>query len=158
MKGVNFELNNGFGEFFYSILQREGLGKLVVKRKDISANGYKESSKIGYYRDDLTIDFQYKQANMFLRRNISSIQLLPLLEDMMLPLGVNADALDAWLGIFNSVPDIGIIKPKQNNVPRVRETTYFVNEGGVLKMKVKKITDSPVAGQIPSTPAMINFK
>ena len=147
MRGVNFELNNGFGEFFASIMYREGLGNLIVKRKDISSAGYKESSKIGYYRDDLTIQFQYNQANMFLRKYISSIQLLPLLEDMMLAAGVNADALDAWLGIFNTIPDIGVYKQIKKIAVRQPEQVHMRMVGGLMKAIVTKPSVSPLANQ-----------
>lgn len=147
LKGINAERNVGFGEFFGSVLVREGYGKLIVMKKDFSASGFKDSTKWFYYNDENNRAFQFNQANAFLRRNISSIQMLPLLEDMMKMEGENADILDAWLGFFNTVPDVGIYRPKVAQPIRQRETTHFVMRGGKMEIEVRKVADSPLMNQ-----------
>lgn len=150
VKGVNSERNVGFGEFFGSILVKESLGHLIMKKKDFSANGFKETTKWFYYRDDETLARQYNLANSFLRKNISSIQMLPLLNDMMQPVGINTDLLDAWLGLFESVPDIGSEKKKVAASLRTRETTYLTWEDGRMVCKTKVIGGNPQQIFIPN--------
>ena len=49
-------------------------------------------------------EWQMRQANSFLRKNISSIKCIPLLQQMLLPVDKNADILDAWLMTFIAMP------------------------------------------------------
>lgn len=124
LKTIAMEASVGTNDHFSTFLDKEGLLKYAMKRKDLSGKGWSDTSKIGQPRSIENVDFQYKQGNMFLRRWIASIQMLLLLDQMLLPASVNADILDSWLQIFNAIPDIG--KPKVIQKPMARPKPQII--------------------------------
>jgi len=52
---------------------------------------------------------------MFLRKYAHSIQMLPLLEQLLMPKSVNCDLRDAWLQFFTARPNFDE-KPKQKKI------------------------------------------
>jgi len=132
---INAEINVGFGEFFGTILKNQGYSRKIARKKDFSQDGFRDTKKWFYYRDIKVLERQMAAANKFLKRYISSIQILPLLEAMMKQASKNSDELDAWLGIFETFPDIGMdVKKKARTTPQ-RYTSTFIFEDGRLVLK-----------------------
>lgn len=133
---ISPEANQATIDHFASFLLREAnmFYKLLVKRKDLSGKGWADTSKIGQYRTDGIIDFQYRQANIFIRKYFHSLQMMPLIDQMLLPKGANADILDAWLQFFTAMPEYDkVIKPPPP--PRKRIVRTVVNVGGKNQYK-----------------------
>ena len=85
-------------------MSERGYLHMVAKRKDLSGKGYSKIEKYGQPRGTDMIDYQYKAANMFLRKYISNIKYIPLLEDMLKDFSANTDCLDSWLMLFVVLP------------------------------------------------------
>lgn len=123
------EANVSTASHFGNTLLNEGLQEWIAMRRDLSGKGWVDQKKMFQYRTDELIDFQYKSANIFLRRFAHSIQMLPLIDSMLLPVGQNADELDAWLQFFTAKPDfLKTVKPKI--LPKPKPKPILVNEGG----------------------------
>ncbi len=134
---INAERNGGFGELLARILIKEGLSGLIAKKKNFGTNGYTDTKDLFYYRSEDVKNTQYMLANAFLKKYISSIQMMPLLEQMMAGAEVNTDLLDAWLGIFETMPDIGEEKPKPKILPKPTYTPVATMTENGLAFKVK---------------------
>ena len=139
VKKINIEQNVGGGEFLGAILDREGLGHLCAKKRDFSRDGLPEKSTRFYYRDVITKNRQYNLANSFLKRHIESVLMINLLEEMLMPMNENCDLLDAWLGVFETIPEIGFDKPMKKKVMPPREQYIMKNVGGKIFFEVQKI-------------------
>lgn len=139
VKKINTEINVGFGEFFGAILDREGLGHLCAKKRDFSTQGFRETSKRFYYRDEICQNRQYNFANSFLKRHVTSIQMINMLEEMLLPTTENCDTVDAWLGLFETIPEIGFDKPMKKKTLPPKEQYKMVNNNGRISFEVQKI-------------------
>lgn len=139
VKKVNTEINVGFGEFFGAILDREGLGHLCAKKRDFSTQGFKETSKRFYYRDEICQNRQYNFANSFLKRHITSMQMINLLDEMLLPMTENTDLVDAWLGIFETIPEIGFNAPIKKRTMPPKEQYRMKIENGKINFVVERI-------------------
>lgn len=94
---VMAEGNAGTAEHFGASLVKEGLQKVIMPRKDLSGKSKDNKNKWFVYRTVDVMDWQYRQANVFLRKYISGFMFLGLLRNMQLPRDRNADLLDAWL-------------------------------------------------------------
>lgn len=104
LKVIEPEGNMGTSSHFGTFLKKIGLFHFLKPRKDLSGKGYVDTRKIGTYVTADVREWQMRQANSFLRKNISSIKCLPLLYQMLLPVDKNADILDAWLMTFIARP------------------------------------------------------
>lgn len=91
------EGNSSTSEHFGNFLVKEGLKKMIMLRKDLSGKGNVNKTKWFNYRNDATLDWQYRQANIMLRKYIGGFYFLELLQQMQLPVKTNADIVDAWL-------------------------------------------------------------
>ena len=91
------EGNASTSEHFGNFLMKEGLGKMIMLRKDLSGKGNVDKKKWFNYRNDAVLDWQYRQANIFLRKYVGGIYFTELLKQMQTPMATNADILDAWL-------------------------------------------------------------
>lgn len=123
LKGISAEANAGTADHFSTYLDKSGLGKLAIMRKDLSGKGHSNKKKVFQYINADTRDWQMRAAHIFLRKYAQNIDMLMLLEDMMKPVTENADMLDAWLMWFVAAPnfDKPVVKPSQ----RSREKTYI---------------------------------
>lgn len=123
-KGINAEANASTADHFSSFLEKVGLGKYIVYRKDLSGKGHSNTKKVFQAVTIDVRDWQMRQANIFLRKYIGNIKMLMLLKDMMKPAGKNADILDAFLMFF---PTVGAdfdkpLPPKKARPPRQMRT------------------------------------
>lgn len=99
-KGVMAEANVGTADHFSTFLEKHNLGRFVMNRQDLSGKGNSNTQKLFQYVNGPVQDFQYKQANIFLRKYISMIRMKSLLLDLMKPMSENADIKDSWLMWF----------------------------------------------------------
>lgn len=99
-KGVMAEGNVGTADHFSTFLDKHGLGRFVMNRQDLSGKGNSNTQKFFQYVNGPVQDFQYKQANIFLRKYIGMIRMKSLLLDLMKPMSENADIKDAFLMFF----------------------------------------------------------
>lgn len=128
LKWIDAEGSNSTVDFFSSFLQKEGMIKYAMHRKDLSGKGNININKLFQPRDKHMMDWQFKWANNFLRKYGNRIKMLPLLEDMLRT--GNADILDAWLmcGIILGLDYDKPVKPKITFVPEKRRR--IVNRNG----------------------------
>lgn len=130
---IDAEGSVGTTDHFSNFLQKEGMIKYAMHRKDLSGKGNINEKKFFQPRDKHMMDWQFKQANIFLRKYIDRVKMLPLLEDM-LKVG-NADILDAWLMtlIILGVDFDKPIKPKVTMKQRQILRKYRDAQGKVLQ-------------------------
>jgi hypothetical protein len=81
-----------------------------------------------------------RQANPFLRKYISSIELIELLDQMLMAKEENTDVLDAWLMLFLALPPDYDASPKEKKVQRRRMVrVYSRNANGQLVTQWKTV-------------------
>ena len=103
-KGIAAESNAATGDHFTTFLEKEGLDRYILNRKDVSG---KKHSNVNINFTYVTIDirnFQIRQANLFLRKYAQNIKMLSLLESLLKGAADNADERDAWLMFFLAIP------------------------------------------------------
>lgn len=93
---VQAESNQG-NEHFGAFLIKEGLEGVIMMRQDLSGKGNVNKNKMFIYRTQDVIDWQYRQANIILRKYGHNYKMKKLLEEVLLPYDFNTDILDAWL-------------------------------------------------------------
>ncbi len=120
---------NDTADSFVTYLKKYDLVKYCLKRVDLSGKGYVNTNKIFNFRGAETIRFQYDLANIFLRKYIASIRMLPLIDDMLTGKDDNADILDAWLQLFIAFPNFDEPPPQPKKIT-ARTTTILVIENG----------------------------
>lgn len=103
LRGINAEANASTADHFSTFLEKIGLGKYMVMRKDLSGKGFSNTKKFFQHVTIDVRDWQMRQANIFLRKYGHTIKMILLLKDMMKPAGENADILDSWLMFFPTV-------------------------------------------------------
>ena len=135
----NFKLmleSNQANEHFGAFLIKNGLEKCVMMRRDLSGKGNINKAKMGTYRTDDVVEWQYRQANYILRKYGHNFKAKVLLEQMLLPYDTNTDILDAWLmalvgmGIDFDKP----VKPKAEYKPE--QELVFNSETGRWENRV----------------------
>lgn len=125
--------SNNLADYYSTWMAKQNKLHMVMKRKDLSGNGNLKDGKYGQPRTKETIDYQYRWANTFLRKYISSIKCIPLLEDMLREFSENTDVLDSWLMMAVALPpdwDQQVTKKKS-----VRKMIWY-NENGKTGFKV----------------------
>jgi len=132
------EANASHASHFGNFLISRGHKELIAMRKDLSGKGWTDQKKMFQYRTPELIDFQHKQGNMFLRKYAHSIQMLPLIEQLLMPKSVNCDLRDAWLQFFTARPNFDEA-PKPKKPPRKITTTTLVMRGGVTYYETKTV-------------------
>lgn len=93
---VQAESNQG-NEHFGAYLIKEGMERVIMMRQDLSGKGFTNKNKMFTFRNPDVIDWQYRQANIILRRYGHRFKFNKLLEEILLPYETNTDILDAWL-------------------------------------------------------------
>lgn len=130
------EANAATASHFGNYLMQNDLKKWIAMRRDLSGKGWVDQKKMFQYRTPELIDFQYKQANIFIRKYPNSIKMMPLIDQMLLPKNANADILDSWLQFFTAITDFGQVK-KEKPKPRTRETvTIEMTSQGTIYKKI----------------------
>lgn len=140
---ISYEANTSV-DYYSRFMSERGYLHMVAKRKDLSGKGYSKIEKYGQPRGTDMIDYQYKAANMFLRKYISNIKYIPLLEDMLKDFSANTDCLDSWLMLFVVLP-LDFDKPIEKKKPK-REMEWYQTADGTTGFRLK-ITD-------PNAPSM----
>ena len=108
---------------------------MLAKRKDLSGKGWSDTKKLGQYRTPEIIDFQYRAANIFIRKYYHSLQMMPLLDAMLTGVSVDSHILDAWLQFFTAIPDYDTPKkPKVQHKPKNALTVAWENGKSVYKV------------------------
>ena len=105
LKGIMAEANAGTADHFSTFLEKNGLGKFIMNRQDLSGKGNSNKKKLFQYVTVDVRDFQIKASNIFLRKYISNIRMLSLLNQMMTAKSENADILDSWYMWFIAAKD-----------------------------------------------------
>lgn len=93
---VQAESNQG-NEHFGAYLIKEGLEKTIMMRQDLSGKGFTNKNKMFTFRTPDVINWQYRQANIVLRKYGYNFKFKKLLSELLLPYETNTDILDAWL-------------------------------------------------------------
>ena len=95
---LNLTLQSNQGnEHFGAHLIKNGLEKIVRMRFDLSGKGTVSKSKMGLFVTPDIIDWQYRQANIILRKYGHNYKVMRLLKEILMPYDKNTDILDAWL-------------------------------------------------------------
>lgn len=116
LAGIMAEANAGTADHFALFLKNNNMSKFIMDRQDLSGKGYSNTKKAFQFVNKDVRDFQMRQANIFLRKHISSIKMVMLLEDMMKAESENADILDSWLMWFIAAKDYDQpVKLKKSN-------------------------------------------
>lgn len=123
------EGNMGLADYFSTFLEKEGLGKYIQKRKDLSGKGNVEKNKPFQYVNQDVIEFQYRFMNVFLRKYGHDIKFLMLIEDMLKPLSENADLRSAFNMISIALPT-NFDKPVEHKKPLNQGRLVLVNKNG----------------------------
>lgn len=134
-KGIEAEANIGTGDHFSTFLKNKGLWHWVIKRKDLSGKGYTNTSKPFQAVNDVVRDYQVRCANVFLRKYIQHIKLIPLLNSLILPKGENADLRDAWLMMFILFPNVDANTPKEKVKKAYRKPEYYKDSQGAVRIR-----------------------
>lgn len=126
-EGIMAEASNSTEEHFTNFLNTNGYGRYIMYRKDLSGKGYVNINKSFQPVNNWTQDYQYRAANIFLRKgNIHSMSFLPLLEELLFPKEKNADKRSAWLMFFVAFPDIN--KTEEVKVQRSKRIITIVTD------------------------------
>lgn len=108
---VNYESNAGTGGNFGTYLDKEGLFKYIMRRKDLTSKGWVDTKKLGTaVNEDILIDLA-RRANPFLRKHIMACRSSLFLSGLAVPKGDNSDIRSAFLIFMASVADWD--KPKK---------------------------------------------
>jgi hypothetical protein len=139
-KGIMAEANAATADHFSTYLNRVGLGKFIMYRKNLSGARTNTQNRPFYYVNNEIRDYQMRQANPFLRKHISSVMLLELLDQMLMGAEENTDVLDAWLMLFLALPPDYDASPKKKRVERKRMIrVYSRNNSGQLIVEWKTV-------------------
>jgi hypothetical protein len=139
-KGIMAEANASTADHFATFLNRMGLGRFIMYRKSLSGSKNGNQNKPFYYVNNEVRDYQMRQANPFLRKYISSIELIELLDQMLMAKEENTDVLDAWLMLFLALPPDYDASPKEKKVQRRRMVrVYSRNANGQLVTQWKTV-------------------
>ncbi len=130
---IQMEANAGI-DSFWTFMTKEGYHHLIGRAKDLSGKGWTNKNNLGQQRTPNIIKFQYEQGNIFIRKYPQSLQMIPLIDELMTPLSTDSHITDAWLQFFCAFPNFDE-KPKPKPKPRPRETVTieFTSEGSRYK-------------------------
>jgi hypothetical protein len=139
-KGVMAEANASTADHFATFLNKSGLGKFIMYRKNLTGGQQTGTqNKPFFYVNNDVRDYQMRQANIFLRKHIRSITLIELLDQMLMSKEENTDVLDAWLMLFLALPP-DYDQPPRQKVQRRRMVRVFTrNNSGQLVAEWKTV-------------------
>lgn len=139
MVHINYETNAGMGGNFGTYLDNVGLLKYVMKRKDLTAKGWVNTTKLGTAVDENILESLMRRANIFLRRHASNIKSKMLISQLLLPKNENADIRSAFLIFMASIADWD--KPKKKVVENRERTRLRLvkNAQGQSVYEIEKI-------------------
>lgn len=120
---------NNTSDHFSTFLEKESMGKYIQYRKDLSGKGNSNKKKPFQYVTVDVMDFQYRFLNIHLRKYISNIQMIMLLEDLLKPKDKNADMRSALLMLGVALPQ-DYDKPIVKKVILPEKRRRIVNKNG----------------------------
>jgi len=124
-KEINYETAVGTSSHFGTYLQKEGLFKYAMNRKDLSGKGWVNTNKRGTAVNDKVIFWQVQQANTFLRKYGSNFRSILILKDLLKAKEVNADLRSAFFNFLSCIPDFDKPAPPPKPPP-FKTRTYLV--------------------------------
>lgn len=140
LRGINAEANASTADHFSTFLEKIGLGKYMVMRKDLSGKGHSNTKKFFQHVTVDVRDWQMRQANIFLRKYGTNIKMLLLLKDMMKPASENADVLDSWLMFFPTVgANFDAPLPPKKPIPPRHVRVFVKDANGAIRTEWKVI-------------------
>lgn len=129
--------SNQANEHFGAHLIKANLEKIIRMRFDLSGKGEANKNKMGIFVTDDVIEWQYRQANIVLRKYGHLFRCIPLLEQILLPYDTNTDILDSWLMILCGLGlDFDKIKEKRVAPPIKRYQTVVLQDGSLGKAEI----------------------
>ena len=138
-KKIAAEGNAATGDHLSTYLEKEGLKKWIMYRKDLSGKGHSNTKKFFQYVTNDVRDWQIKQFNMILRKYVHNFQSKTILRDYLKGIEDNADLRDSslmcpvYLGAdFDKIVE----KPK----PRTRQRPVIEMVNGKSRMVWKTYT------------------
>lgn len=127
--------SNQANEHFGAHLVKQGLEKIIRMRFDLSGKGNVNKTKMGLWVTDDVIEWQYRQANVVLRKYGHLYKFRKLLEEILLPYDQNTDILDAWLMALCGL-GLDFDKPKEKKeIIRYKYETVLKNDGTFERKK-----------------------
>lgn len=129
LKGIMAEANAGTADHFSTHLEKLGMGKYIMNRKDLSGKGNSNTKKNFQYVTIDVRDWQIRQANIFLRKYIASIRMKRVLEDLLKGSMENADIRDAFLMFFVAA-GANFDKQVTKEIAKPREIVTLENHNG----------------------------
>lgn len=141
LAGIMSEANAANADHFSTFLEKVGMGKYIINRQDLSGKGNSNTKKLFQYVTIDVRDFQMRQANIFLRKYISNIRMIPLLKDMMKSTSENADVLDSWLMFFTTPGGRNYDKPAKAPAPKQKRQKQILTRDENGRTTVKWVTE-----------------
>ena len=138
VKEINFETAVATSSHFSTFLEKEGLLKYAMKRKDLSGKGWVNTKKLGTPVNEDTLDWQIRQANMFLRKYGRNIRSKLLIQHLLKPVNENADLRSAFFNFMTCIPNFEK-KVEKKIMPREISRVILVrNADGSTSYKTEK--------------------
>lgn len=134
VKKICAEGNIGTSDHFSTFLEKEGLGKFIQKRKDLSGKGNVEKNKPFQYIGADEEAYQYRVMNELLRKYGHDIKLLMVIMDLLKPKSTNADIRSAFNMLAIALP-IDYDKPIVHKKPISQGRLVMVINNGQTEWK-----------------------
>lgn len=135
LRGISAEANAANADHFSTFLEKNGMGKYIVNRQDLSGKGNSNTKKSFQYVTIDVRDFQIKAGNIFLRKYIGNIQMPSLLLDLMKTMSENADIRDSWFMWFVTPGGRDYDKIVTKPMERPKQPTWRIVVGADGKTK-----------------------
>lgn len=88
---------NATGGVLLEKIQKQGMHKQIVARKDLNKKGWVDTKKAWFYRVDQILDWQFAAANRYFKKYADRVFFIEILKDAQKPDEANTDILDAFL-------------------------------------------------------------
>jgi hypothetical protein len=138
VKEINFETAAATGSHFATFLEKEGLIKYAMKRKDLSGLGYSNKNKLGTPVNEDTLEWQIRQANMFLRKYGRNIRSKLLIQHLLKPANENADLRSAFFNFMTCIPNFEKKVEKKIAPREISRVVVVRNADGSTSYKTEK--------------------
>lgn len=140
LKKIYFETNAGTGEHFQNYMIKLGLQKHLAHSVDLSGKGNINVKKVGQGVTKETIDFQVKQANLFLRKYGYLYSCSPLLlNDLLKPESENADLRSAFFVFMVPMKDFDKPAKKKQEIEFRTVHQLVIDQAGNRVWQSKKV-------------------
>jgi hypothetical protein len=106
---------NATGGVLLEKIQKQGLTKQIVARKDLNKTGWVDTKKAWFYRVDQILNWQFAAANRYFKKYAERVYFIDILKDAQLPDDANTDVLDAFLACLWAWGSGDILEGKKND-------------------------------------------